>query len=380
MKIEALPLAEMRTHRSEKWRGFPSDVLPLFVAEMDFPVAQPIQDILMQMISHSDMGYLSSIPELGKAFSDFSKRHWNWDVNPEYVRLCTDVGVGMVEVLRATTQPGDKVLVNSPIYQNFYNWIKETKVELIDVPFIQDGLNWSVDFDAIEKIYASGLKVHALCSPHNPLGRIYSREELSKFAQLAKKYGVIVISDEIHGPLALSEHEFVPFLSVSPEAAEVGICVTSASKAFNIAGLKSALIVSQSAQMHELLAKMPMSVHYRSSILGAFAAVEAFNKGDEWLAGAISTIESNAHYLKTLLDTQLPAAKYEIPKCSYLAWVDVSGLGLGEDPSQVFLEKGKVAFNAGKIYGASASQFVRINLATSESVLAEAVNRMVKSL
>lgn len=380
MKLEALSLSEMRTHRSEKWRGFPSDVLPLFVAEMDFPVAKPIQDILIEMVSKSDMGYLSSIPELGQAFADFAKRRWNWNLNSEYVRLCTDVGVGMVEVLRVTTVPGDKVLINSPIYQNFFNWIKETKVELIDVPFVQDGLKWSLDFEEIEKVYASGLKVHALCHPHNPLGRIFSREELTKIADLAKKYGVIVISDEIHAPLTFPGKEFIPFLSLNETAAEVGICVTSASKAFNIAGLKSAIIVSQSSANHELLANMPMSVHFRSSILGAFAAVAAFNNGDEWLDAALATIESNAHFLKTLLDSQIPAAKYEIPNCSYLAWVDVSALGLGEDPCQVFLDKGRVAFNAGKIYGPTAAQFVRINLATSESVLAEAVNRMVKSL
>jgi cystathionine beta-lyase len=380
MKLEALSLAEMRTHRSEKWRGFPSEVLPLFVAEMDFPIAKPIQDILIEMVTHSDMGYLSSIPELGQAFSGFAKRRWNWDVKPEYVRLCTDVGVGMVEVLRVTTEPGDKVLVNSPIYQNFYNWIKETKVELIDVPFVQKEQNWSLDFNEIEKAYAAGIKVHAICHPHNPLGRIYSVDELTRIADLAKKYGVTVISDEIHAPLTFPGQKFTPFLAVSSNAAEVGICVTSASKAFNIAGLKSALIVAQTAEKHELLAKMPVSVHFRSSILGAFAAVEAFNKGDEWLDAALSTIESNAHYLKTLLDSQLPSTKYEIPQCSYLAWVDVSALDLGEDPGQVFLEKGRVAFNSGKIYGASANQFIRINLATSESVLAEAVNRMVKSL
>ena len=380
MKIEALSLSEMRTHRSEKWRGFPPDVLPLFVAEMDFPLAKPIQDQLINMVTHSDMGYLGSIPELGQAFAGFAKRRWNWDVDPELVRLCTDVGVGMVEVLRVTTKPGDKVLVNSPIYQNFFNWINETKVQLVDVPFLQDGLQWSLDFENIEKQYSNGLKVHALCSPHNPLGRIYSREELTKIADLAKKYGVIVISDEIHAPLTFPGNEFIPFLAVNQNAADVGICVTSASKAFNIAGLKSALIVSHSKEMHELLAKMPISVHFRSSILGAFAAVTAFNECDEWLDAALATIESNAHFLKTILSTQIPAAKYEIPKCSYLAWVDVSALNLGEDPAAVFLEKGRVAFNAGKIYGPSSSQFVRINLATSESVLAEAVNRMAKSL
>ncbi|MFM8921501.1 MAG: MalY/PatB family protein [Candidatus Nanopelagicaceae bacterium] len=380
MKIEALPLSEMRTHRSEKWRGFPPDVLPLFVAEMDFPVAKPIKDLLIEMISHSDMGYLSSIPELGEAFAGFAKRRWNWELNPKYVRLCTDVGVGMVEVLRVTTNPGDKVMINSPIYHNFYNWINETKVELVDVPFIQNGADWELDFEGIEQQYASGVKVHALCSPHNPLGKVFSRVDLIKLAKLAKQYQVTIISDEIHAPLTFPGYEFHPFLSVCPEAAEVGICVTSASKAFNVAGLKSALIVAQSEQRHQLLGKMPVSVHFRSSILGAFAAVIAFNECEDWLDGAISTIESNAHFLKTLLDTQLPAAKYQIPQCSYLAWVDVSELNLGDDPAAVFLEKGRVAFNSGKIYGKSASQFIRINLATSESVLSEAVNRMVKSL
>lgn len=380
MKIEALPLSEMRTHRSEKWRGFPPDVLPLFVAEMDFPIAEPIKRQLLEMVSHSDLGYLSAIPELGEAFSAFAKRRWDWQVNPKFVRLCTDVGVGMVEVLRSTTKPGDKVLINSPIYQNFYNWINETKVELLDVPFIHVGTNWELDFEKIEHAYASGVKVHAICSPHNPLGRVFSRKELMKIAELAKKYQVTVISDEIHAPLTFSGIKFQPFLSVSDAAAEVGICVTSSSKAFNVAGLKSALIISQTEAMNELLAKMPQSVHFRSSILGAFAAVVAFNECDEWLDGAIATIESNAHFLKTLLTTNLPAAKYEIPQCSYLAWVDVSALNLGEDPAAVFLEKGRVAFNAGKIYGQSGAQFVRINLATSESVLTEAVNRMVKSL
>lgn len=380
MKIEALPLSEMRTHRSEKWRGFPPDVLPLFVAEMDFPIAEPIKRQLLEMVSHSDLGYLSAIPELGEAFSAFAKRRWDWQVNPKFVRLCTDVGVGMVEVLRSTTKPGDKVLINSPIYQNFYNWINETKVELLDVPFIYVGTNWELDFEKIEHAYASGVKVHAICSPHNPLGRVFSRKELMKIAELAKKYQVTVISDEIHAPLTFSGIKFQPFLSVSDAAAEVGICVTSSSKAFNVAGLKSALIISQTEAMNELLAKMPQSVHFRSSILGAFAAVVAFNECDEWLDGAIATIESNAHFLKTLLTTNLPAAKYEIPQCSYLAWVDVSALNLGEDPAAVFLEKGRVAFNAGKIYGQSGAQFVRINLATSESVLTEAVNRMVKSL
>ena len=376
MKLEALPLSEMRTHCSEKWRGFDADVLPLPVAEMDYPIAKPIQDLLIKMVSKSDLGYLGKIPELGHAFAAFAKRRWDWEVVPDYVRLCTDVGVGMVEVLRSLIAPGDKVLVNSPIYQNFYNWINETHAQLVDVPMLHESNTWEFDYAGIEQKYAEGVKIHAICNPHNPLGRVFTKEELSKIATLAEKYNVQVVSDEIHAPLTFKGQKFIPYLTVDNN----GICVTSASKGWNIAGLKSAMIVTQNKERHELMGKMPISVHYRSSILGAFAAVAAFNEGEPWLDSCVEAIETNAHYLKNLLDTQLPSVKYQIPQCSYLAWIDVSSLNLGENPSEVFLNKGKVAFNAGKIYGAQTSQYVRMNMATSESVISEAVNRMVKSL
>ena len=384
--VVAPALSELLTHSSEKWRGFPADVLPLPVMEMDFPIAQPIRDVLIEMVNHSDLGYLGPVPELADGFAAFCAKRWGWEIDKSQVRIAADVGVGCVEVLRVFTKPGDRILINSPVYQNFYNWINEVQLEKVDVPFVKsvsesDDVNpWSLDFDEVEKAYASGIKVHLLCSPHNPLGRIYSRAELTRIAEIAKKYAVIIISDEIHSPLVFKSHEFVPFLTISETAREVGIAVTSASKGWNIAGLKSALIVSQNKAIDEVLALMPLAVKFRSSILGAFASAAAFKDGEVWLDSVIDTLEENSIMVRDLLSAKLPSVKTHLPQSSYVAWLDLSALNLGENPAQTLLERGKVAFNAGYMYGPQSSQFVRLNYATSPTILTEAIDRIVKSL
>jgi len=382
--VSAPNLAELQSHRSEKWRGFAADVLPLPVAEMDFPVAQPIRDLLTEMISKSDLGYLGSIPELGQGFTQFAGRRWNWEVDPLQVRAATDVGVAVVEVLRVFTNPGDSILVNSPVYQNFYNWINETKLTLVDVPFERTGDEsanpWELNWDGIEKAYAAGLKVHLLCSPHNPLGRIYTKEELLRIVALAKRYDVLVISDEIHAPLTFKGNTFVPMLSLGADAESVSVTVTAASKGWNIAGLKCAIIVSQNEVINARLATMPMAVHFRASLLGGFATAIAFAEGEIWLDSVIENLDHNRHMLKDLLNSQLPSVRYHIPDNSYLGWLDLEALNLGEDPSVTLLEKGRVAFNAGHIYGKQCSQYVRFNFATSPTIITEAVHRIARAI
>ena len=382
--VSAPNLAELQSHRSEKWRGFAADVLPLPVAEMDFPVAQPIRDLLTEMISKSDLGYLGSIPELGQGFAQFAGRRWNWEVDPLQVRAATDVGVAVVEVLRVFTNPGDSILVNSPVYQNFYNWINETKLNLVDVPFERTGDEsanpWQINWDGIEKAYAAGLKVHLLCSPHNPLGRIYTKEELLRIVALAKRYDVLVISDEIHAPLTFKGNTFVPMLSLGVDAESVSVTVTAASKGWNIAGLKCAIIVSQNEVINARLATMPMAVHFRASLLGGFATAIAFAEGEIWLDSVIENLDHNRHMLKDLLNSQLPSVRYHIPDNSYLGWLDLEALNLGEDPSVTLLEKGRVAFNAGHIYGKQCSQYVRFNFATSPTIITEAVHRIARAI
>ena len=383
--MRALDLSELQTHRSEKWRAFPKDVLPLPVAEMDFPVADPIRQVLREMIDHSDLGYLGSIPEMGTAFAGFAKRRWGWSVDPLQVRIAADVGVGIVEVLRVITKAGDKILINSPVYPNFWTWCTETHLEQVDVPLTQsenaiNGSNWILDWDGIEKAYASGIKAHLICNPHNPLGRVYTREELTRIAELAKKHNVYVLSDEIHAPLTFAEQKFTPFLSVSENAREVGITITAASKGWNIAGLKCAIIVSENEKVHETLNGIAPATHYRASLLGAFASVAAFEKGEPWLDSAMVEIDKNRNLVAELIAAKTPGVGYRIPHCSYLAWLDLTSFNLGEDPSAVLIEKGKVAFVPGVRFGAQSSQFVRLNFATSPQILEEAFNRLATVL
>jgi len=377
-------LAELHTHRSEKWRGFPQDVLPLPVAEMDFPVADPIRTLLADMVANSDLGYLGPIPELGLGFKKFAAKRWNWTVDEKQVHIATDVGVAVVEILRVFTTPGDSVLISSPVYHNFYTWINETKLTLVDVPFERTGNEdtnpWILNWDSIESAYASGIKVHLLCSPHNPLGFIYTNQDLLKIVALAKKHDVLVISDEIHAPLTFPGETFVPILSLGADAESVALCVTAASKGWNIAGLKCAIIISQNAEMNTQLAKLAPAMHYRASLLGGFATAVAFAECEVWLDTVLAQLDHNRHLIKKLLAEKLPTVRYHIPQNSYLAWLDLESLHLGVNPSVTLIEKGRVAFSPGHGFGKQCDQYVRLNFATSPEIITEAIDRIARSI
>jgi cystathionine beta-lyase len=383
-RVSVPHLSILQTHRSEKWRGFPKDVLPLPVAEMDFPVAEPIRAVLAEMVANSDLGYLGPIPELGVGFQKFAHERWNWDLDESQVRAATDVGVAVVEILRIMTQPGDSILINSPVYHNFYNWINETKLNKVDVPFQRMGDEaanpWDIDWAGIENAYASGIKVHLLCSPHNPLGRIYSKEELLKFVGLAQKHNVLIISNELHAPLTYTGKQYTPILSLGENAQKVSIVVSAASKGWNIAGLKCAIIVTQDPVLFARLNEMPLAVHYRSSILGAFATSVAFSDCGDWLDDVVSQLDENRYLIKNLLSAKLPSVRYHIPDNGYLAWLDLESLKLGVDPSKVLLEKGRVAFNPGHTFGAQCSQYIRLNFATSPVIVTEAIERIARAV
>ena len=282
----------------------------------------------------------------------------------------------MVEMARTVVNPGDLIMINSPVYHNMNNWIAELKCKSYDAPLTKTGLHYTLDLDAVERGYKAGVKAHFLCNPHNPVGTVFNKEELVALAELAKKYGVTVFSDEIHAPLTYDATQFVPFLAVSETAREVGICVTAASKSWNLAGLKCATVVTAHPKQQERAKAMPMAVHYRASLFGAVASAVAYECAD-WLDSAIATMESNRRFLAILLSKELPNVGYRIPDFSYLAWLDLKKLNLGENPSDVLLEKGKLAVNAGVMFGAESASFVRLNFATSEEIISEAISRMV---
>ncbi len=188
VRVSADSLVELRKRRSAKWRTFAEDVLPLPVAEMDYPIAKPIRDVLIDMVKRSDTGYSGIAPELPQAFANYAQRNWNWTVNKDQFYLATDVGVAGVEVLRLWTEPGDKVVINTPVYLNFFTWIKEAKCEAVDVPLNHVGDEWSLDLAGLEDAFAAGAKAYILCHPHNPVGHVFTLDELEKIAELAKKY------------------------------------------------------------------------------------------------------------------------------------------------------------------------------------------------
>jgi cystathionine beta-lyase len=364
---------------SSKFRRFPEDVLPMHVAEMDFEVASEIRDRLAQMVANSDLGYLGPLPELTEAFSGFAMRRWGWDTASATLKLATDVGVAAVELLRHLAKPGDRVLINTPVYSAFMKWLDEAKLIAHDAPLQLSGDRWQFDIDGIEQAFADGVKLYLLCSPQNPVGTVHTRQELSEVARLAKKYDATVIADEIHAPLSWAP--FTPYLSLGEDARATGIIITSSSKAWNTAGLKAAFVMTQSDQMRQKLAGLPEAMNWRASLLGAFSMVTAFESGERWLDQTVETIQVRLGLLRSELAAKLPKAKMFAMESTYLAWIDLSAYGM-ENPQQQVLSDGKVALVAGEDHDPAGGygQFVRFNFATSETRLKEAVSRMAKVL
>lgn len=369
-----MPAPDGRRLSSSKWRRFAGDVLPMHVAEMDYPVAPQIRSLLAQMVDRSDLGYLGPLPELQPAFAGFAEERWGWALKDARIRLATDVGVAAVELLRVLVAPGRGVVISSPVYSSFQKWIQEVRGQIIDAPLRRVGDEWQLDLAAIEAAFAAGHRVYLLCHPQNPVGRIHSRAELTALAELAAKYEAIVISDEIHAPLAWQE--FAPFLSLGATAERVGIAITSSSKAWNTAGLKAALILTEGPQHDRLLAKLPEAMHWRTSLPGAFAMVTSFAESTEWLDSTIANIRSNFQLLADQLQSKLPAARLAMAASTYLAWIDLSGYGKFDWAARL-LKDGKLAVVAGPDHGgASYEGFVRLNIATSPERVVDAVERM----
>lgn len=380
MDVKAEPLEKLRMRTSMKWRAFPDDVLPLFVAETDYPLAPPIADVLAAAIRNSDTGYAPPTSELPEAFAAFAAARWGWSVDPEQVWTTTDVGVAIVETLRRVTKPGEGVIVNPPVYFPFFDLVAESGARVVEVPLaggVEEG--WSLDLDGIEQAFRDGARAFLLCNPHNPVGRAHTAEELRAVADLAAQYGATVVSDEIHGPLAYPDAVFTPFLSVSDAARQVGVCVTAASKAWNLAGLKCAVMVTAGGPNQQVVGSMPLEVYWRTSILGLRASVAGYREGGEWLDGIVASLDASRRLLADLLAERLPAVKYRMPEATYLAWLDLRALGWGDDPAAHALEHAKVALSNGPPFGTPGRGFARLNLACSPEVLTEAVSRLARA-
>jgi cysteine-S-conjugate beta-lyase len=368
-----LSLERLLRRRHAKWSRYGRDVLPAWVAEMDFPLAEPVKSALLEAIELDDTGYANpSASGLGEAFAGFAARRLGWRVDPAQVAPLNDVVDGIAQLLRVLTHPGEAVIINPPVYHPFFSVIAEVGRQTVEVP-LRDGRE--LDLAAIEERFAAGARALVLCNPHNPTGAVLGGDQLGALAELAAGHEAWVLADEIHAPLVLAGAEHVPFLGVSEAAAARGIALVSASKAFNVAGLKCALAVTAGQPARAAVARLPAGAGHCGH-LGVIASVAAFERGDAWLDSVLELLDSNRTLLAKLLADRLPAVRYAPPRAGYLAWLDCSALGLGDDPAQAFLGRGRVALSGGPQFGSQGRGHVRLNFATSPELLAEAVARM----
>ncbi|MHC2998035.1 MalY/PatB family protein [Microbacterium sp. HJ5] len=375
--LQALPIEQLRQRSSTKWRKYGDDVLPFFVAETDYPAAPAITAVLTRAVSLGDTGYTPPDPGVATAYAGFAARRFGWQIDPARVRTTCDVMMAIVEVLRHAIRPGDRVVVTPPVYPPFFECVPEAGGVVERVPLVDLGTSWELDLAGIEAALAGGARAVLLCNPHNPTGTVHSRETLAALADIAARFDAVVISDEIHAPLTNRGATFTPFLDASPVAARVGYAVVSASKAFNLAGLKCALIVTADDATSKIVRSLPDEVEWRTGHFGALAAVAAFSEeSDPWLDAQLAALDENRVLLADLLAEHVPAARYRIPDAGFLAWVDLSALGWGDNPAVKIRREAAVAFHLGPYFGDEGKGHVRINFGCSPDLLAEAVRRV----
>lgn len=371
------PMEILRRRTSEKWSAYPDDVLPMFVAEMDYPLAPAIRSALHAAVDQGDTGYVNpSDHGAVRAFSRFAEAKWGWAPHPERMGITTDVSVVIVESLRRLIEPGEGVIITPPVYPPFYDLIPEGGGAVVEVPLQDDGASFELDLEGIDRAMADGAKGILLCSPHNPLGLVHRRETLEELSRIVARRDGFVIADEIHAPLVHRSVEFTPYLTVSDEARAHGIAAESGSKAFNLAGLKAAMFVSESERMTSLIRSLPDEVAFRAGLFGLMATREGFDNGREWLDSTIAAFEANFDHLERELEAHLPEVRLRRPSASYLAWLDMSALGWGDDPAAVAEQRARVALSSGPAFGRQGAGCARMNVACAPETITEAVRRL----
>ena len=373
-------LTRLRARTSEKWRTYPDDVLPSFVAEMDFDPAEPIKDAVRAALAAGDLGYAHK-GSLGEAFAEFAAdRLGGWSPDPDLIFAIPDVMTGISEVVRAITPPDGGVVINPPVYPPFFFRLEQAGRRIVRAPLAaaEDG-SYDLDIERLDRVLTEpGVGAYLLCNPHNPVGRVWSRQQLTTIADVCDRRGVPVLVDEIHAPLVLPGGEHVPFHTLDHPAARRAIVFSSATKGWNIPGLKCGIAIAGAAAAAAILAQRWDAL--LASHLGVHASVAAFRHARPWLDAVVAQLDANTRVLSTLLAEHLPGVQYRRPQASFLAWLDCRDLQLGDDPAAEFLARGRVALSSGRDFGSEGLGFARLNIGTSPELIAEAVRRMAAAV
>jgi cystathionine beta-lyase len=364
-------------------RGRPSDVLPLWVADMDFPAPPAVQEALHRAVSHGIFGYSDTKEDYFQAVSQWFEGHFGWKTQPEWLVKTPGVVYALAMAVQAFTQPGQSVLIQPPVYYPFFSVIQDNDRHLVESPLVYENGHYSIDFDDFErKVVEEQVKLFLLCSPHNPVGRVWTVEELRKIGSICQKHGVIVVSDEIHCDFALPGHPHTIFPVAVPELAEQTVVCTAPSKSFNLAGLQTSNIWIPNPQLRAAFCKqIDRSGYSQLNGLGLVACQAAYESGGEWLTQCKAYLRANLDFVREYLAQNLPEMKLVEPEGTYFAWLDCSQLGLTQEAlDDLVVNKAKLWLDAGHIFGGGANQFQRMVLACPRSILEQALSQLERAV
>lgn len=379
-------LATLRRRGTMKWTAYEQDVLPLWVAESDFETCPAVAEAIQAGVDREYFGYPSSDEDLKQALTGFYHRRFGWSFPSDWVRCAPDVVKGVTVAIEELTPAGSAIVIPVPAYNPFFDVPGATHRPAIQVPMTQDSETQDYTFDlaALEETFSRGNAGSLiLCNPYNPLGRAFAPKELKAVVELAAKYSVLVVSDEIHAPIVYEGHRHTPTASVSDIAANNTVTVTATSKGWNTAGLRCAQMIFTSARHREIMAGVHKLRIGEPSTLGLLAANAAYRHGEAWLDKQVELLSENLDLLERRLPTVLPGASFQRPEATYLVWLNLNHVpGLSPqhtaEPAALIRERAKVAFNEGTLYGPGGEGHVRINIATSPEILNEALDRIAE--
>lgn len=373
----------LRARRGSKWHFHPEDVLPAWVADMDFAVAEPVQAALERLVTQQDYGYplRAGSDTIVAAFVDRMRERFGWHVDPDLVQPVTELVQCMYATAIALSDPGEGIMIQTPIYPPFLMSIERTGRRLVEHVLKDDGTRFVIDVDTLRQSADGETRVLMVCNPHNPTGRVFSREELTALGNLAVERDLVILCDEIHADLSYPGSTHIPMATLSPEIAARTITITSATKGFNIAGLRAAVMHFGSAELRaRFRQRVPDGLMGQIGITGTDATVAAWRHGQPWLESVLVRLKSNRDYVAQFVREELPGIHHYSPESTYLAWLDCRALDLPESPFNFFLNHAKVGLNDGATFGSPGRTCVRLNFATSEEILSQVLTRMANAV
>ena len=377
-----------RNHtRSVKWDEIENifqadDVLPMWVADMDFKSPEAVTDALMKRVEHGIYGYTVIDGDVKNAIINWVSRRHDWNIQAEWLSFSPGVVKSLHIAIQVFTEPEDKILVQTPVYNPFYTAIENHNRAIVRNPLIREGDSYKIDFEDFEEKIKQGVKAFILCSPHNPVGRVWTKDELEEMARICLKYHVLIISDDIHCDLIFPGQRHIPIASISEDISKQTITCMSPTKTFNLAGLQASYIVTEDDEKREKIDAYLLKHGLKMlNTMGVDALEAAYNDGDDWLDELMQVLNDHKNYVKERFESEAKELKLIDSEGTYLLWVDCSDLGFTDDELiQFMIREAKVGLNPGSNYGSEGEQFMRINIACPRATLEEGISRIINAV